>query len=572
MAARAKRTTQPAAVTGVDWGNPITRSLVTAFSAGGGTNPVDATNFRPWARQYGDDFQLAPSIGGYALVNGASVNYKVTSPVSMIATAGQTVVVVVTPLASITVESPFAQADNGGWYAGTMYVGDGTNPRFAAGGWSGSAQRATAPTDYVLKQRYIVASRVNPSGTLDLFIDGVLVASNSATIGNLSYARPLVIRSPSNTAKSIAYGGAAGFSRALSDFEIKALSDNFWQIFASPSKGKRFAAGAASGTAAITQADGVSTASTLSGSSVASTTLTAAAGTSTASGITGGATAAAAITDAAGVSTASSLTGEAATATVITGAAGTSTASTIVGFATGAGAITQAGGVTAAAALAGASVSVLGVIQAGGTSATSTLAGVVSGESVVTQASGVSTASGLAGASTASTAVTQASSATATSTLVGQDLAAGVSGIAPAVGSSSASNLTGASTAVCAASSAAGFATAETLAGTGVSNANMSSAAGTSSSPTLTGIGVSMASMSAAGGASTAAAFAASAVAASVAIATAGASSAAAIAGIPPSTANYRAVFMVVEDDRTFAPKVDVRDLTVQEERRDVIT
>jgi len=429
MAARAKRTTQPAAVTGVDWGNPITRSLVTAFSAGGGTNPVDATNFRPWARQYGDDFQLAPSIDGYALVNGASVNYKVTSPVSMIATAGQTVVVVVTPLASITVEIPFAQADNGGWYAGTMYVGDGTNPRFAAGGWSGSAQRATAPTDYVLKQRYIVASRVNPSGKLDLFIDGVLVASNSATIGNLSYARPLVIRSPSNTAKSIAYGGAAGFSRALSDFEIKALSDNFWQIFASPSKGKRFAAGAASGTAAITQADGVSTASTLVGSSVASTTLTAAAGTSTASGITGGATAAAAITD----------------------AAGTSTANTLAGSATVAGAITQADGVSTAETLTG--------------------AGLTAGASSITPAAGTSTASTLAGSSIAESTITQANGVSTAGTLVGTDGIASAS-IIPAAGSSTAADFAASATAAAIAIAAAGASSAATLVGVEGSQAN----------------------------------------------------------------------------------------------------
>lgn len=421
MAARIRRTTQPAAVAGVDWGNPITRALVTAFSAGGGTNPVDAVNSRPWARQYGDDYQLAPSLDGYALVNGASVNYKVTSPNNMVATAGQTVVLVVTPLASITVENQIAIADNAGWYAGTLYVGDGTNARFAAGGWSGSAQRATAPTDYVLRRRYVVASRVNASGTLDLFIDGVLVASNSATIGNLSYSRLLIVRSPSNTAKAIAFAGAAGFSRALSDLEIKSLTDDFWQLF-SPVAKRVWAPAAASGNAAITQADGTSTTSSIGGSSTAAATPTGAAGTSTAASIAASATAAAALTQANGASTASTLTASATAASAVTQAAGTSTAATLTGagLTAGASSITAADGTSTAATLAGSSVAAGAIAQANGVTTTATLAGsdgITIAAAGITAASGASTAATFAASAVAATVVIAAAGASSASLL-----------------------------------------------------------------------------------------------------------------------------------------------------------
>lgn len=203
-------------------------------------------------------------------------------------------------------------------------------------------------------------------------------------------------------------GMAAWLGVALSEQEAWSVLDNPWQIFQPLPNRLFFGAATASGTAAITQADGTSTTSSLGGSSTAATTPTAAAGTSTAASLTGAATAATTLTAAAGASTASTVTGGSTAAATITQADGASTAATLTGagLVAGASSITAADGASTAGTLAGSSVAASAITPAAGAATAATFAASAVAASIVVAAAGATSAATIVGSTASSLSIT----------------------------------------------------------------------------------------------------------------------------------------------------------------------
>ena len=416
-----------------------------------------------------------------------------------------------------------------------------------------------------------------PGVSQDIYVDGVKPSYTSSAIAG-SYTNTTTqlklgtyydLSGGRSGAQKIAY--ALLFKVAFSPAEMQELHANPWQLF---EKERIFVPLTTGGDiAAITQADGISTAGTLGGAASAASTPTAADGTSTAASIAASATAAAGVTQADGASTAATLVGVASTGSTITQADGSTVASVLAGSATSSAAATQADGVSTVGTLAGSATAASVLSSADGSSSTSTAAGSATSAAALTQADGLSTVSTLTGAGTGIAAFTQADGVSTTGTLTGTGLAAGSSTITPAAGSTTAGAIAGSSTAIAAITQADGTTTAGTLSSSSVSPAVMTAGAGTSTTSTLAGSSIFAAAMTQASGATTASAFAASAVAACVAIAAAGASSAQALAGIPPNTSNLAGIiYEVPEDVRSSIVLADARGFTVLEDVRSTAT
>lgn len=166
------------------------------------------------------------------------------------------------------------------------------------------------------------------------------------------------------------------FDSLLTAEEHKELADNPNAIFAPRSIWVPVSVGGG-GASTITAAAGASTASTLTASSTAASTPTAAAGAATASTVAASSTAASAITSATGAATASTLTGSAVVAGAITAAAGVGTGGTLVGttLAAGSASIVAAAGVATTATLGGSSVAAADIGVAAGVATASVMGG-----------------------------------------------------------------------------------------------------------------------------------------------------------------------------------------------------
>lgn len=461
-----------------------------------------------------------------------------------------------------------------------------------------------------------------PGVSQDIYVDGVKPSYTSSAIAG-SYTNTTTqlklgtyydLAGARSGAQKIAY--ALLFKVAFSPAEMQELHANPWQLF---EKERIFVPLTTGGdTAAITQADGTSTAGTLGGAASAASTPTAADGTSTAASIAASAIAAAGVASADGTSTASTLAGSAVNAAAITQADGVSTTSVLGATATATTGGSQADGISAASVLEGVTIAATtpstadGVSTAGtlvgvgstagsagitageGTSTTSALTGGASATATVTTATGVSVAAEVVGAGTAFVALTAAGGTTVSGTLAGAGIAPTVASIAAgsssvvalAAGAAASSNTaqadgfssTSALAATATASSdvtlSAGVSSTSTLGASGNAPAEISTAVSTSATSTLGGVATHTATLTGAAGASTASAFAASAVAATIAIAAASVSSARALAGTPPNTAGASGVVHTIDaEDRTSAMSADVRTLTVLfGERRATVT
>jgi hypothetical protein len=109
-------------------------------------------------------------------------------------------------------------------------------------------------------------------------------------------------------------------------------------------------------------------------------------------------------------------------ASTITAAAGTSTTSTLTGSSAARGALTAAVGTSTAGTLTGRSVARAAITAADGTSTTSTLAAVIPpGTATISPAAGTSTTSTLAGQSVARASIVAAAGSSSGAILVGRD-------------------------------------------------------------------------------------------------------------------------------------------------------
>lgn len=290
------------------------------------------------------------------------------------------------------------------------------------------------------REHWVIVSWDQAAGSGFICIDGqiraVATPGTQAWVTNGRYV--LGRRRPADlsaTSDHIQYVHAR-WGRAFNQAEARRLSGGRYAELFAPRIEEVFeppAAGGGTTDAAITPAAGASTASTLTGSSIAAATITAAAGVSTASALAGKSTAVASFTAAAGVSTTSTLVGVTGTGATITPAAGVSTTSTLSGSSIAAAAFTPATGASTASTLTGASTAAASFTAAAGVSTTSTLVGVTGSGSTIGVAAGTSTTNTLTGSSIAAASFVAAAGASTTLTLVGSDAAA-VATVTPEVG------------------------------------------------------------------------------------------------------------------------------------------
>lgn len=174
--------------------------------------------------------------------------------------------------------------------------------------------------------------------------------------------------------------------------------------------------------ASITQADGAATTSTMAASAVSVAAFSAATGAATAETLTGaGLTAGASgITPAAGAATTYALAGSSTAAAAITPATGVATASTVAGAATASAAITPATGAATASTIATGSSTIVAasMVPAAGAATASTFAASAVAASVAIAAAGASSAQALAGSAQAVAAIVAAAGVATTSALV----------------------------------------------------------------------------------------------------------------------------------------------------------
>lgn len=281
---------------------------------------------------------------------------------------------------------------------------------------------------------------------------------------------------------------AATWKRQLTSAELAEVARNPWQLYAKRPKRIFVSAGGGATESVISAASGVATASTVSGSSVASTTIAGASGVSTASTIVGASTAVATVSAASGASTASTLTGLSVNIAAISAASGAATASTIAASSTAVATVSAASGAATASTLTGASTAVSTLSAAAGVSTASTLTGVAGSGSTIGVAAGVSTASTIAASSVAESTISAATGASSDQIIVGAAFAeAAISG---ASGVSTCSTLTGSNAAGLASIEvAAGVSSAQIIVGSSFAAAAIAAATGVATCSTMTGLG-----------------------------------------------------------------------------------
>jgi len=116
--------------------------------------------------------------------------------------------------------------DASGWYVAQMAIIGGF---FAASTLTSPEFRATSPTAITVGQRYVVVARSTQTA-VSLFIDGVKVAETAGTMGNPDLKRDVYYNNNTvDNGTSLECG--LSFNSALTDNEIRYLSNNPWQVF-----------------------------------------------------------------------------------------------------------------------------------------------------------------------------------------------------------------------------------------------------------------------------------------------------------------------------------------------------
>jgi hypothetical protein len=226
------RTKQPNQATLVNWGNPITNKLIFAVnSAYTLKNLVTSDN----ATVYGSGLTLGVSIHGVHVsgVNGAGNNYRFPcvgsnqsyTVASLILDNGAQSVNR-NPLDSDLVATPRVFQ---------LRINNANKPEFIAFNTALSPAVATGASAQSTTKPFLLCGRVN-NNVAEVFTDGVSVGS--ATITNttqgLSSSSPLAIGGTLGIANQYFSGKiylSLVWDRALSNAEIKSISDNPWQVF-----------------------------------------------------------------------------------------------------------------------------------------------------------------------------------------------------------------------------------------------------------------------------------------------------------------------------------------------------
>lgn len=209
----------------------IPRHFLHPLPSGAG---IDAVSGLPARYQYlGADFYVRPGKRGPEWSCRNAANYKIYSPYPSTAPVfdGVTTLLIITPYANVTAQQILLGCDSSSWYAATIYIGDGSNPRFGVMSYSGINTFAFAPQNYELRRRYVLMA-VSDSNGSRLYIDGVLVASHAVAPGNLTLEKRIFVAgSSANNNYGIEAFGM--FPYALDDDEVEVVSDNPWALLAS---------------------------------------------------------------------------------------------------------------------------------------------------------------------------------------------------------------------------------------------------------------------------------------------------------------------------------------------------
>lgn len=246
LLSRATRTAQPQGPVGVDWGNPLTRGL--CFLVSGldgsldlvsGTRATSAKSKSVTAKGVGvaATSGSSPLQWGHAPIVGSTgsgtgdVTLMAFSDTASAGSAGATLI------GQMMSGSPFSQVQLMVNFSGQ--AGVSTNGVATIEAYSGAA-RGYADTDSsgVDGLMHCYAGIKYGSGTAHkIFIDGVSKTAATGSSGNFGIAassRIAVGGEAYSTSRSViaSIPFAAAWNRALSDAEIKSISNNPWQIFA----------------------------------------------------------------------------------------------------------------------------------------------------------------------------------------------------------------------------------------------------------------------------------------------------------------------------------------------------
>lgn len=223
---RRKRLQQPQGMSSIDWSNPITRGLVYAIKpdgtprSNGAVSPIRSA----FLSSNGSDLIQITSAGVGFSSSGYNELSHSLSQVAVTASANLTQICVFT--ASNSSNSQFSLAN-------LSSAGGATNGFFIGNGSSFCLKADTVPSAGAISSSALSVGKVyvgaytSKVGRQELFLNGF---SQGTTASATTHSQALNRFVSGANRNPIAL--FASFSRVLSDAEIKALSDNPWQIFA----------------------------------------------------------------------------------------------------------------------------------------------------------------------------------------------------------------------------------------------------------------------------------------------------------------------------------------------------
>jgi hypothetical protein len=339
-------TQQPQQPVGIDWSNPITRGVVFALpfgrreAANGKTGTASGT-----VAQGITSRGLAVKLNGSSYLDFGSTPFiDPTGPFTISLYEETTTAQSYSTLLSLpcgTNQLTWLRGSAAGYYC-AVGKSNGTVAQFADAGAQASGER---------KRFVLTGTALNNYATFRLWMDGIELSRTTQSFGALTTGNTKIGQDGLDNPFNGNIADVTFWNRALSDAEIKSISDNPWQIF-KPLPSRIFLPVSAGGGATITATLGTADATGLTAGISASspTTISASLGTATASGLS--ATLAQAFTLPANLGTASASGYQAAIAqaATITASLGTAAASGYTASVASAGAVVISANLGAASA------------------------------------------------------------------------------------------------------------------------------------------------------------------------------------------------------------------------------
>lgn len=250
-------TSQPQYPVDIDWSNPLAQSCAGSYLP---INPNTSS---------GSPGRTVSKYGiGNTFVRASSQSVTIPLRKNIVCTAtGATVIGIANSTDLANVQGIFSISDGTSYFA-VLFRGDLGGVPISAASWDGSSFNQWATSAYTSGTNYVIAITTDPLGNFNVYLNGVLQSGNQTNTGSLPTAalNKLIIGSADNGTTTYLSGAsffATAFGRVLSVAEIKALSDNPWQIFKAPQRRIWVAttSSGSTGTVAYTNANDTSAAS-----------------------------------------------------------------------------------------------------------------------------------------------------------------------------------------------------------------------------------------------------------------------------------------------------------------------